>query len=1682
MGVFVVAERDADDASLGMLDDPDGREDGRLTFLGVLARDGAEDLGAFRAGELDVVALVADLEASGDAGHDGVRGLGHGERKLAVAVATGATADELLVVLGLQRPVVPRGGMQEDDALPRSDEVADGLLEFGRAELSMVAAEQEEVGLREEFEGLLEVRGRGDIIAGVLGDLAVGPEEELREVMRTAGPGHEDAELAGLAGAELLAGRGGGAGVVGREIAVLDGRTLRLGLTGRRRRRLGAFGRVRGATDLGGDGDRGRSDGVARARQDDLLDHLRAIDRDDQGADVVGLDQTGGDLGTGDLRVVRVVVGEIATGVVRHDLLAATDEADFDVLGREALDAGPAADGAEEVQASGGDADGDLDALREGLRIGPTGAALEDDDVLAVLGLGRVEDDVGHPVGGDLAELHERQRIALGLAVGIEAPAGVGGHGGREIEQLEAADGHAVDGHGHAAEVGDDVAETFGTEGLEAFGHERRLDARTGGDVGHLDLDGRATGHLQLQGDGVLAADQGLVLGAVLELDVPSPVLVVDHAVGVDDVHEEFGCGMRADALEVGADVITDVADLVAGLAGGDEELLTLGGVAGLLDLGAELVDDVVLGRAGTDVELGQHLGGALGDGGVGVAGELGGLERPELHRGDVLGLELGQDQLGPFGAADEGAEEGLAQEAGGLAEGAGEQRAGLDVAGGDDGGDDREADGFGRSLVGQRGDDGGAEGRTEVAQRGQGPAGLQAHGRGGGGIGEHGDEALTDREQFIAEGGHLVPLHGEAGGTGGQFEVLGGEQGLQRLGIGDGGGAAFGELPEDDLGDGDVGALGCRREDAGDAFGLVGGRHGGRERAGELHDFLRRDRAGEKPLKGRDRVGRSGGGGGGLGPFIGELGLRREEQQTGVGGQRGGAHRAKGGQTDAAIGVGERGPEGGGRERELAGLGGEEGVLAQGGFRCGGGGGERRGGELAETLERPEGLDAGLDGGAGGEQGGERGDGGGLRGVVAVEEDADRVEADDLAGMRERGDEAGGVDLGEVGVRLRRGGVMLDTVDATEVVLAVGADRGAGLGVLRAAGVVVGDDWGVEVEDVHRAIGTEGDVDRAEPVVRRAEPLLVLEQELAAVERAIEHELLVVDDVEDGLGHPHGAVIFLGPSAPFVDGGGATGGVMADLVDLHQRGAVRHVGAGDRATAVDGVEGLGRRARGLGEDLLREDDVLDGVAVGGLTVVEFHVARDLVAEAVAAERGDLLDGGAVGLETEGAGGEAGHRLAGLGVGRGAAATVGGVDPAVGGDDEVVGDEVGVARGEAPVEEDFLVGLTVAVGVAEPENALLGDDDDTVLPDAETGDQFEAFVEDLLLVEVAVPLGADEDRDLILGGAVIETGDQHAAFLPRLGVQGAAAVGVLGGFRDPEATPLVPLDGDGLVDEGLGDDGGGLEAGLQAELRDGVGGTARAAHGVTEVGQVGLGAELVEVGALGDPGDAALEEGVDAGVAQGGHIALEQDDGAVGRSLEHPGLRLDVVDGGATGLGLAAGVGDLGGEGGGEDVVLLVQGEVEDRVILDVERRHALDERVRVGADIEHGRRAELLALGRPTAAEVVAAPVGRATGDRAVHDDETVTGLGEVGQGLLGGGVIGGELGLVKERDVRRGEVGRERGRGELHLRPTLAKAGGEVGADGVLVADDQDPQRSGGKRRDGEDQGQTQEVAEAG
>ena len=392
------------------------------------------------------------------------------------------------------------------------------------------------------------------------------------------------------------------------------------------------------------------------------------------------------------------------------------------------------------------------------------------------------------------------------------------------------------------------------------------------------------------------------------------------------------------------------------------------------------------------------------------------------------------------------------------------------------------------------------------------------------------------------------------------------------------------------------------------------------------------------------------------------------------------------------------------------------------------------------------------------------------------------------------------------------------------------------------------------------------------------------------------------------------------------LNGDRAGGGVIADLVDLQQGGAVRQVRTQDGATRVDGVEGLGRSAGGLGEDGLGEDDVLDRVAVRRLAMEELHVGGHLVAEAVAALRSDLLDGGAVRLEPERTRREA-HLAVRLGDReRFAAAAVAGVDPTVGREDEVVGDEVGVARREAAVKDLLLVGLAVAIGIAEPDDVRLADDDDAVLVVTESGDELQSFVEELLLVGDAVAIGVDQHADLILRGTVVAARDQHPALTPGLGGQRTTTVRIFRGLGDPHATALVPLHGDGLVDQGFGDHDAGLEARLHLERGDGLLGAAGAADRITEVDEVILRAEFVHVGAAGRPGDAAFDEGPVAGVGERGGIALQEDGGTETGILEDPGLRLDVIDGGLVGdFGDVLTVGaDLGGEGRSQDVDLFV--------------------------------------------------------------------------------------------------------------------------------------------------------------
>ncbi len=283
------------------------------------------------------------------------------------------------------------------------------------------------------------------------------------------------------------------------------------------------------------------------------------------------------------------------------------------------------------------------------------------------------------------------------------------------------------------------------------------------------------------------------------------------------------------------------------------------------------------------------------------------------------------------------------------------------------------------------------------------------------------------------------------------------------------------------------------------------------------------------------------------------------------------------------------------------------------------------------------------------------------------------------------------------------------------------------------------------------------------------------------------------------------------------------------------------------------------------------------------------------------------------------------------------------VDPAVEAPAEVVDDGMRVADTEPGVELHAAVGHAVTVGVLEEPDVGRGRGDDAVAVEHEAGDELELVGEHLLAVHHAVTVGVGENGDAILGLALGAGAAQVTAVLPRLGVGHAAAVGILGGFGDPQAAALVPVHVHDLVHQRLGGDEGQVELGVDLDLGGGLGRMRRTVGRITEgVAQFLGAAKLVDVGALTGPGDAAEEDGAVVGavevlveVAGNGDERTVGLRGALEAAFVGPHLRLDVVDidalaegdglGGA-GLGLAvaaaAGVDRLGRVGGGEDARL----------------------------------------------------------------------------------------------------------------------------------------------------------------
>ena len=364
-------------------------------------------------------------------------------------------------------------------------------------------------------------------------------------------------------------------------------------------------------------------------------------------------------------------------------------------------------------------------------------------------------------------------------------------------------------------------------------------------------------------------------------------------------------------------------------------------------------------------------------------------------------------------------------------------------------------------------------------------------------------------------------------------------------------------------------------------------------------------------------------------------------------------------------------------------------------------------------------------------------------------------------------------------------------------------------------------DHVAVHVGDPEGAVGAGAGHDGAAPAVGAGEEVgLFFGAEAGGFEGdAVIGEDEGLDEVVERFADEGGGLAGGEEQGVLVDHAAAGGGVAAGLLEvvvafLRRAGGIngRIRAAGELDAAVAGGE-VGVAA----EVVLGEDVVPEGVGVLRAEPVAPVVA-------IAAE----LGGAALGFDVAGVGSDPKVAAADEGFFAGAGGlqfrigavfavvTAGGdVDPVVEAPAQAVGAELLVALGEAGVEDFFLVGFAVAVGVTEEEDVGGGGDDDAVAPGDEAVGKVQAFGKEGAVVVGAVGVAVFEDSDAAAAGAGV-----------------AEAERVVGHFDDPEAALGVPVEGDGVEDEGFGSDDLGFETGREAEGFEGIGGGERGGGGL----------------------------------------------------------------------------------------------------------------------------------------------------------------------------------------------------------------------------------------------------------
>ena len=231
-------------------------------------------------------------------------------------------------------------------------------------------------------------------------------------------------------------------------------------------------------------------------------------------------------------------------------------------------------------------ADWHLDPLRETPCHRAAAAAFQYNQIPRAYGLRRIGEIERHPFDGEITELLDADRLLHRVCRREDPAATVCGEGVGEVDDPV--------GRFAAAHVSEDIAQDLAAQRIETFRHERAAGVDPRLDFGHGDFE-VSGGVAQRDRGPVLARDDPGLKFSFGGLDVPGAEGRIDFAVRIDDVGEQLGRAMRADAGEVRSDLSAFLAKFVANRAGGGEDDFAGGHAPRLRDHRRQLRDHFVL-------------------------------------------------------------------------------------------------------------------------------------------------------------------------------------------------------------------------------------------------------------------------------------------------------------------------------------------------------------------------------------------------------------------------------------------------------------------------------------------------------------------------------------------------------------------------------------------------------------------------------------------------------------------------------------------------------------------------------------------------------------------------------------------------------------------------------------------------------------------------------------------------------------------------------------------------------------------------------------------------------------------------------------------------------------------------------------------------------------------------------